>query len=135
VEKLIFIIDDDQVYLNFMKGHFKQMNGYRVEIYSNGDEALIQLEAKEPFMIILDHNLDDLVKTGIYFLKKIRKLKPKVPTLYITSESSQQVKREAISNGAKALIIKSDSFLVQLRTAMDEIDAPQKKGLLSKIFR
>lgn len=135
MEKLIFIIDDDQVYLNFMKGHFKQMNGYKVEIYSNGEEAISQLATKNPFMIILDHNLTDPSKPGLFFLKQIKKLKPKIPTLYITSDSSDNVKNDAIKNGAKNLIVKSDSFLVQLRTAIDDISAPKKKGLLSKIFR
>ena len=135
VEKLIFIIDDDQVYLNFMKGHFNKMIGYQVEIYSNGEEALTQLKTKNPFMIILDHNLTDPSKTGIFFLKAIKKLKPMVPTVYITSDSSESVKMEALKNGAKSLIIKRNSFLVQLRTAIDEINMPKKKGLLSKIFR
>ena len=135
MDKLVFIIDDDQVYLNFMKGHFRQMTGYTVEVYPGGDEALVQLEKKDPFMIILDHNLNDPSKDGIYFLKKIRKMKPSVPALYITSDSSEAVKKEALKYGAKSLIVKSEAFLVQLRTAIDDINAPKKKGILSKIFK
>jgi hypothetical protein len=62
-------------------------------------------------------------------------MKPSVPSLYITSDSSTSVKKEALKYGAKSLIVKSDAFLVQLRTAIDEINSPKKKGLLSKIFK
>src|SRR5436190_13121571 len=113
MDKLVFIIDDDQVYLNFMKSHFRQMKGYQVEVHSNGDEGIKSLETKNPFMIILDHNLNDPVKDGLYFLKKIKKIKPSVPTVYITSDSSASLKKEAVKQGAETLIVKSDSFLVQ----------------------
>lgn len=135
MDKLVFIIDDDQVYLNFMKNHFRQMKGYHVEAYPGGEEALEQLKGKDPFMIILDHNLNDPTKTGLYFLKKIRKLKPSVPVLYITSSNSQGTKKEVIKLGAKSLIVKSESFLVQLRTAIDEINEPKNRGVLSRIFK
>jgi DNA-binding response OmpR family regulator len=135
MEKLVFIIDDDQVYLDFMKSHFRQMKGYCVEAYPGGDAALKALESKDPFLIILDHHLSDPTKDGIYFLKKIRSMKPDVPSIYITSNASQSVKSKAIKNGAKSLIVKSESFLVQLRTAMDEIGIVKKRGILSKIFR
>ncbi len=134
MDKLVFIIDDDQVYLNFMVNHFRQMKGYVVEIYPGGDEALKHLESKKPFMIILDHHLEDSKKDGIYFLKKIKKMKSTVPAIYITSSNSDEVRKEAIKSGAKSVIVKSESFLVQLRTAIDEINTP-KRGLLSKFFK
>ena len=135
MDKLVFIIDDDQVYLNFMKGHFRQMQGYTVEVYPSGDEALKQLEKKAPFLVILDHELNHPGKDGIYFLKKIKKMKSKVPTLYITSSSSPVVKKDALKHGAECVIVKSESFLVELRTAIDEINSPKKRGLLAKIFK
>jgi DNA-binding response OmpR family regulator len=133
MEKLVFIIDDDQVYLNFMKSHFRKMEGYHVEVFPTGDEALAQLEKKNPFMLILDHNLSEPDRDGLYYLKKIKKSKASLPVLYITSDSSTSVRKQALSSGASALIVKGDAFLVQLRTAIDEINAP-KKGFLSKIF-
>lgn len=133
MEKLVFIIDDDQVYLNFMKSHFSKMEGYRVEVYANGDDALVQLEKKNPFMLILDHNLNDPERNGLFYLKKIKKAKSSLPVLYITSDNSSSLKKEVLSSGASTLIVKGDAFLVQLRTAIDEINAP-KKGFLSKIF-
>jgi DNA-binding response OmpR family regulator len=133
MDKLVFIIDDDQVYLNFMKNHFRQIGGYKVEAFPDGDDALKELTAKNPVLVIIDHNLSNPEKDGLYYLKKIKKAKPSVPVLYITSSNSAAVKQGALKAGAETLIIKSDAFLVQLRTAIDDINAP-KKGFFSKIF-
>lgn len=135
MDKLVFIIDDDPVYLRFMQGHFQQMGGYKVEVFSNGTEGLKQLEDKTPFMIILDHNLNDPKGDGLYYLSLLKKKKPAVPILCITSDATEVLRKKAVSLGAHNLIIKSDSFLVQLRTAIDQIASPKKRGILSKIFK
>lgn len=135
MDKLVFIVDDDQVYLNFMKSHFRQLENYVVETYPEGDDAINQLANKNPDLIILDHNLSQSDKDGLYYLKKIKKLKPSVPTVYITSSTDTAVKQQALKSGASAHIVKSDAFLVQLRTTLDEINAPKKKGLFSKLFK
>lgn len=135
MEKLVFIIDDDEVYLNFMKNHFRQMSGYRVETFPEGEVAVQQLANKNPDLIILDHNLNHGAKDGIYFLKKIKKAKSAVPIIYITANNTTEVKRDALKAGAETLIIKGDAFLVQLRTAIDDINNPKKKGFFSKLFK
>lgn len=133
MDKLVFIIDDDQVYLNFMKGHFNQMKEYRLEVYSGGDEAVEELKSKTPNFIIVDHHLSDPNKDGVYFLKLIKKVKPSVPLIYITANATEMVKNEALKAGARNVIVKSESFLVQLRTTIDEINS-QKQSIFSKFF-
>lgn len=137
MEKIVFIIDDDKMYLAMMKNHFSQMGGYQVQSYFEGEEALKQLAVTDPFMIILDHHLTDPTKDGIYYLKQIKKLKPKIPTLYITSDSSPTIKKEVEKVGVKNVIIKSPSSLVQIRTAIDEIIEAKEnseKGIFEKLF-
>jgi DNA-binding response OmpR family regulator len=134
MDKKIFIVDDDPVYLDFMMGHFRKMNGYSVYVFSGGEDALANLIAKKPDLIILDHHLDDPKKDGLFFISKFKKYNPKMPILYITSNDTEAVKLEALKAGAKSVIVKSDSFLVQLRTALDDMNAP-KKGFFSKLFK
>ena len=40
---LVYIIDDDPVYLKFMKEHFKQLGGFQTEIFTKGDEGFIYI--------------------------------------------------------------------------------------------
>ena len=133
MNKLVFIVDDDQVYLQFMRNHFNQMEGYTVEVYSSGREAIQQLETKNPFLLILDHHLNDPAGDGLHYLALIKKQKPSLPVLYITSDDTGTLRSEVLKAGGKSLIVKSDSFLVQLRTAIDEINA-KKKGFFEKLF-
>ena len=89
MDKLVFIIDDDPVYLKFMQNHFKQLGGFKTEVYATGEDAIKNLE-KEPFMIILDHNLQDATKNGIYYLKEIRKKNNKIPVVYHLHKPAHQ---------------------------------------------
>ena len=135
MDKLVLILDDDLVYLNFMRSHFRQMGGYVVEAFSDGDELIKAMGTKNPFMAILDHNLSDPTKNGVHYLKQIKKLRPTLPVIYITSEASDSLKREVLKLGVTVRIIKSESFLVHLRTAIDEIITPKKPGLLARLFK
>lgn len=128
------IIDDDQVYLRFMKSHFEKMGGYKVSVYSDPDLAVNDLTGNSPYLVIMDHNLSHPTYVGLDFVKKIKKLVAS-PIFYITSDNTSKVQQEALKAGARSVIIKSESFLVKLRTAIDEYEESKKKGFLSKIFR
>jgi len=40
MEKIVFIIDDDPIYLKFMENHFRQLDEYLTQVFLNGSEAL-----------------------------------------------------------------------------------------------
>jgi len=134
MEKLVFIIDDDPVYLKFMKEHFKQLGGFKTEIFIQGDEAIKKLSEQKPYMIILDNHLEEPNKSGIHYLKIISKVKPRIPVVYITGDTDPDLKKTVMKMGVESYIIKDSAFLVYLRTALDDIANPPKKGLLKKIF-
>jgi DNA-binding NtrC family response regulator len=136
MEKLVYIIDDDPVYLKFMKEHFKLLGGYRTEVFEHGDEALEKIKTSKPYVIILDNHLKEPNKSGVFYLKKIIKTKPLVPVIYITADTDVELKKQVEKIGVHSYIIKNQSFLVYLRTALDEIGGGKsKKGFLRKLFR
>jgi DNA-binding NarL/FixJ family response regulator len=136
MKKLVFIIDDDPIYLNFMKGHFKQMAEYETQVFLSGKEAIKALDTVKPYLIILDHLfLNDPDNTGLEYLKEIRKKTSKIPVIYITSINEQVLKKATAKFKVIDYIVKDDAFLIHLRTAMDKLIAqPKKKSLLKKIF-
>jgi DNA-binding NarL/FixJ family response regulator len=134
MEKLVFIIDDDPVYLKFMKEHFKQLGGFKTEIFVHGYEAIKKLSEQKPYMIILDNHLEEPNKSGIHYLKLISKVKPRIPVVYITGDTDPELKKTVVKIGVESYILKDSAFLVYLRTALDDIANPPKKGLLKKIF-
>ncbi len=136
MKKLVFIIDDDPVYLNFMKGHFKQMAEFETQVFASGKDAIKALDDTKPFVIILDHLfLNDPDNTGLEYLKEIRKKTSRIPVIYITSINEDILRKQTSKMKVIDYIVKDDAFLIHLRTAMDKLVAqPKKKGLLSKIF-
>ncbi|MBL7873251.1 MAG: response regulator [Cyclobacteriaceae bacterium] len=136
MKKLVFIIDDDPVYLNFMKGHFKQMAEFETQVFLSGKDAIKALDETKPYLIILDHLfLNDPDNTGLEYLKQIRKKASRVPVIYITAVNEQILRKQVAKKKVLDYILKDDAFLIHLRTAMDTLtDQPKKKGLLKKLF-
>lgn len=135
MKKLVFIIDDDPVYLKFMKGHFSQMPQYETQVFQSGPEGIAALTTTRPYLIILDHlftNAPD--KTGLDYLKEIQKKQSGVPVIYITGLDDDNLKVKTKKLKVADHILKNDAFLVHLRTAMDKLDEPPK-GILSKLFK
>lgn len=136
MKKLVFIIDDDPVYLKFMKGHFNQMDEFQTQVFQTGTDALSVLATANPFMIILDHSFLNDPKTGLEYLKEIRKINSKVPVIYITATNDEGVRSKTSKLKVNSYILKDDAFLVHLRTALDKLkNEPEKSGLFKKLFR
>jgi hypothetical protein len=55
--------------------------------------------------------------------------------VYITADTDPELRKKVEKVGVSGYITKDPAFLVYLRTTMDEIANPKKKGLLSKIFK
>jgi DNA-binding NarL/FixJ family response regulator len=134
MDKFVYIIDDDPVYLKFMKEHFKQLGGFQTEIFLNADDGIRKIDELRPYLVILDNHLAEPNKSGIHYLKLISKVRPAIPVVYITADTDPQLRKTVEKLGVSSYIIKDSAFLVYLRTALDDIANPPKKGLLKKIF-
>ncbi len=137
MKKLIYVVDDDPVYLKMMEGHFKQMSEYEPKVFKTGDEAIKALSETVPFAILLDHQfLNEPNKTGLDYLKAIRKISSKVPVIYITSTQNKEIQGQAAKLKVNGYIIKDGASLVHLRVALDKItEQSQSKGMLGKLFK
>lgn len=133
MEKLVFIIDDDPVYLNFMKSHFMQMDEFKTQVFQNGSDAIKELDSVKPYLIILDHQfLNDPTKTGLEFLKEIRKKDSGIPVIYITASDEESLIAKTKKLKVTDHILKDEGFLVHLRTALDKLTMNSEKGGLFK---
>ena len=135
IDKLVYIIDDDQVYLKFMTEHFKRMGGFITEIFLKGDEAISMLNKRKPDIIILDNHLEEPNKSGMHYLKLLSKVKPRIPVIYITADIDIELRKAVEKMGVESYILKDSSFLVYLRTALDDLSSGgKKKSIIKKIF-
>ena len=136
MKKLVFIIEDDLVQQKMLQVHFEQMLGnYTARTFSNPEDMLQHLKEK-PFAVVLDHFFsDEMGKTGLDYLRIMRKNYSSIPVIYYTTLEDESIRAEVMSLGAEQYIIKNSASLVRLRAALDVLhEKESKKGFLKKFF-
>jgi CheY-like chemotaxis protein len=137
MNKLVFIVEDNLVQQKMLQAHFEEMLGnYTVRAFSNPNEMFAHL-SKRPFAVVLDHFLMEKTdKTGLDYLKDIKKSFPSIPVIYFTGLDDDTVRNEVMALGAEEYIIKDSASLVRLRTALDSLkEKKSKKGFIQWLFR
>lgn len=97
MEKLIFIIDDEESILKMLSHWAKNQWGYNVRAFSNGNEALNAL-SENPDLVLLDIMLPDI--NGNEVLGKIKQRFPHLPVIMLSAQGSVEVALESIRLGA-----------------------------------
>ena len=85
---------------------------------SDGFEAVQKAEELQPDLILLDIGLPTL--DGIEAARRIRKLSPQSKIIFVSQESSADVVRGALAEGAKGYVVKTDA-ICELLTAVDAV--------------
>jgi CheY-like chemotaxis protein len=137
MKNLVFIVEDNPVQQKMLQFHFEQTLGtYKVKTFTNPQEMLAHLKEK-PFAIVLDHFFEDKKgKTGLDYLKDLRKYNSTVAIIYYTTLNDPAVEASVMALGAEQYIVKNSASLVRLRTALDGLhEKTSKKGFLKKLFK
>jgi CheY-like chemotaxis protein len=136
MKNLVFIVEDNPVQQKMLQAHFEQTLGnYAVKIFATPQNLISHLDEK-PFAVVLDHFFGDKeTKTGLDYLKELRKQHTSVPIIYYTTLNDNGIKAQVMALGAEQYIVKDSASLVRLRTALDVIHEKQsKKGFFKKLF-
>jgi DNA-binding NtrC family response regulator len=97
VNKLVFIVDDEQSISKLLSYWVKDKWKYEVEIFSNGEDVLKKLNMR-PDIVLLDIMLPGL--NGIETLKLIKKYDENLPVIMLSAQGSIEVAVEALRFGA-----------------------------------
>lgn len=134
MNKLVFIVEDDLVQQKMLQHHFEELLGnYVVKTFTDPKDMFAHLKDK-PFAIVLDHffsNKSD--KTGLDYLKELKKSHASIPVIYYTTLNDDAVRAKVMALGAEEYIIKDSASLVRLRTALDSVST-KKSSLFSRLF-
>jgi len=137
MDKLIFVVEDNPVQQKMLEVHFEQMLGnFKVRTFANPDDMYSHLKEK-PFAVVLDHFfVDKKDKTGLDYLKDLKKNHGSIPVIYYTTLDDKAIREKVMAMGAEQYIVKDLASLVRLRTALDQVDEKKsKKGFLKKLFK
>lgn len=110
----ILIVEDDPEIANFLKGLLA--DSYSITIVSDGRTAIENMESKESTIdvVVLDYRLPDI--SGLEVLRKIKRMKPHIPVIFITAYGDEDVAVKAFRYGVKDYLKKPFNYNQFLRS-------------------
>jgi len=97
VNKLVFIVDDEQAISKLLSYWLKDKWGYNIEVFGSGEEVLKRMYQK-PDVILLDIMLPGM--DGMEVLKRIRQIDENLPVIMLSAQGKIEVALEALKFGA-----------------------------------
>ncbi|AUH65871.1 nitrogen assimilation response regulator NtrX [Paracoccus zhejiangensis] len=117
----ILIVDDERDIRELIADILKD-EGFQTRVAANSDEAMAELNAAEPSLMILDIWLKDSRMDGIDILKQVKRNNPEVPVIIISGHGNIEIAVAAIRQGAYDFIEKPfniDQLMVVINRAME----------------
>ncbi len=121
----VLVVDDEQRILNFLSSKLR-VSGYEVITASNGVEALEQIQAQEPNLVVLDVLMPRM--DGFETLKELRTFSS-VPVIILSAKETNADKIKGLELGADDYLAKpfSPDELIARIEAMRRRLAPSEK--------
>jgi DNA-binding NtrC family response regulator len=104
---LLVVIDDEQGILDVV-GRFAQRAGYEAITFSNGRDAIAQLQTRRADLVMVDLRMPEV--GGLDVLKAIREIDPRCQAVLMTGFASVETAVEAIKLGATDYLSKPLDF-------------------------
>ena len=109
---VIFVVDDYEVHREALRSFLKK-RGHDVRTAADGAEALAQLQAIRPDLMVLDLWMPNVDGLGV--LDKLREPgQPTIPVIVTTASTDAQTLRRATELGARQVLLKTHYSLSQL---------------------
>ncbi|MBV7392822.1 sigma-54-dependent transcriptional regulator [Mameliella sediminis] len=117
----ILIVDDERD-IRELIGDILEDEGFATRLAGNSQEAMAEINAEPPALLILDIWLKDSKMDGIDILKTVKRDNPDIPVVIISGHGNIEIAVAAIKQGAYDFIEKPfniDQLLVVIRRAME----------------
>ena len=121
-DKLIFFVDDEQMFLNLLEYTFKCKNGYNTKSFSSGEDCIANLYLN-PDLVVIDFFLStsDAMMTGMDVVRKIKETHPNTLMVFLSGNDDENVINESKREGVKRFIIKNNYFIDNLVECISEL--------------
>jgi DNA-binding NtrC family response regulator len=99
----ILLIDDEEIVNKRLRPALER-EGYEVESFMVGKDALASISAKDFDIVVTDMRIDEV--NGLQVLEAARRKSPRTQVILITGYATMELAREALSKGAFEVIAK-----------------------------
>jgi two-component system OmpR family response regulator len=120
---ILFLVDDDIVYLKSLELEFKQNGDFVIETFTTG-EACLEKIAHLPDVVILDYMLNGVDKNainGIETLDRINEYNPEIAVVMLSSQDKIEVAVDCMHHKAFDYVVKSETAFVRLQRIINNI--------------
>ena len=107
-----FVVDDDRHYARLLSYRIDKAKDHEVHVFHSGEDALDQLDALKPDLVLLDIMMPGL--GGMETLRRLQLFQPDLPVVMISAQGTADVAVEAMKGGATDYITKGQDDLVKL---------------------
>jgi two-component system KDP operon response regulator KdpE len=122
----VLVIDDEQRIINFLSSKLRA-SGYEVITATNGKEALEQVQAQEPDLVVLDIMMPKM--DGFETLKELRAFSS-VPTIVLSAKGTNEDKIRGLSLGADDYLAKPfspDELVARIEAVRRRVEPSDKR--------
>jgi two-component system OmpR family response regulator len=119
----IFLVDDDALFLRSLEIEFNEHADFDIETYSTGELCMSNL-SHAPDVIILDYQLDSIVKgamNGMETLDKIKAYNPDIPVIMLSAQDKIDVAINCMHHKAYDYVVKSETAFIRLQKIISSI--------------
>lgn len=125
---MLFLVDDDILFLKALEIEFLQHADFEVETFVTGELCLANI-SKSPDVIILDYHLDGTDKhamNGMETLDKIKAVNPDIPIVMLSSQDKIDVAINCMHHRAFDYVVKSETAFFRLQKIITTIFSYRK---------
>jgi len=125
---LIFIVDDDALFLKSLEIEFTQNTQSVLNTFATGELCLKNL-SQNPDIVILDYHLNSINKNainGLETLDRIKTANPQIPVIMLSSQDKIEVAVNCMKHQAFDYIVKSETAFIRLQKTITTVFHYQK---------
>ena len=122
-ESLIFLVDDNPIYLNILKNDLASLPKTKVMTFSTGEECLEHMYL-EPSLIVLDYDLrgnNTKIMNGIEVLRHIKKINEEAEVVILSGCEDVAVATASMKFGAFDYVVKNENALLNIKNKITNI--------------
>lgn len=134
----IFVLDDDQFYLNLFKQQLINLGYENIQIFDNGNDLITNIH-ENPDIVFIDYKMDDM--SGDEVLNKIKRYNPDIFVVVVSGQEGIKIAVDLLKQGAFDYLQKGDDELNKLKDVIQKISEVKdylertKPGFIKRIFK
>ncbi len=113
----IFLIEDDEIYAEFIKKALSQNAEYQIQTYATAEDALVAVNGKFPDVMIIDYKLPGM--NGIELYEKIKdKVTENSKVIMLSALDDGNMVLSFIQKGVRDYVIKDENVVESLEAIL-----------------